>query len=104
MEELIWKEHRIAHLGSWKVFKSLRKKGLRIPLKIVKKVLRKCEVCARFQEERPRDEWHPALQSLDPGGVVYADFIGPLPPGKGRVEYVQCIVDSATRMGHATKH
>ena len=44
------------------------------------------------------------LYSEDPGGVVYADVIGPIKKGKGGVRYIQCIVDSATRRAQATKH
>ena len=88
MVEIIWKEHRVAHLGAWKVFKSLRRRDIKIPLKLIQRTLRNCKTCVQFREDRPRDEWHPLLQSLEPGGVVYVDVIGPLPPGRGGVEYI----------------
>ena len=104
MRDLIWEEHRIAHLGSWKVYKALRRKGHKVSLRQVRKELQTCEVCAQFLEDRPRDEWHSLLYSTEPGGVVYVDVIGPLPTGRGGVKYIQCIVDSATRLSNATKH
>ena len=104
MRDLIWKEHKVAHLGSWKVYKALRRQGHKVTLRQVQKELKTCEICAQFMEDRPRDEWHSLLYSTEPGGVVYVDVIGPLPPGRGGVKYIQCVVDSATRLSNATKH
>ena len=98
MEEIVWEEHLVAHWGAWKVYKALRRKGYRIPMRIVKKITDMCEVCAKFRGEVPRDGHQPAMHSLQPGGVVYADVIGPLPPVRGGAKYIHCIVDSATRI------
>ncbi len=102
--DLVWKEHEVAHLGAWKVFKALGRKGYKIPYSFVRMTLKGCEICAKFREEKMRDQWHSLLYSDEPGGVVYVDFTGPLLPGCGGVKYIQCIVDSATRVAHATKH
>ena len=103
MEQLVWDEHLIAHWGAWKVYKAMRRKGLKVTMKMVRKVTDMCEVCAKFRGELPRDVWHSVLYSEKPGEVVYADVIGPLSPGRGGVKYIHCIVDSATRLAKATK-
>ena len=103
MEQQVWDEHLIAHWGSWKVYKALRRKGLRVPMRIVRKITDMCEVCAKFKGEVPRDVWHPLLYSEAPGEVVYADVIGPLPTVRGGSKYIHCIVDSATRLAAVSK-
>ena len=62
-----------------------------------------CEICAKFRQELPRSKWKPVLYSGNPGEVVYADVIGPLPTGRGGFKYIHCIIDSATRMSKATR-
>ena len=103
LEQKVWGEHLVAHWGPWKVFHALRKKKDPVPMRIVKKVCDMCEICAKFRQELPRSKWRPVLYSENPGEVVYADVIGPLPTGRGGFKYIHCIVDSATRMSRATK-
>ena len=103
LEQKVWSEHLVAHWGPWKVFHTLRKKKDPVPMRIVKKVCDMCEICAKFRQELPRSKWKPVLYSENPGEVVYADVIGPLPTGRGGFKYIHCIVDSATRMSRATK-
>ena len=103
MRNLVWREHLKAHLGAWKVYKALRRQGYRIPMKFVRRELAVCEICAHFKEERPRSEWHPLLYSRIPGEIIYADVCGPLPPGIGGIQYIHCVIDSATSMADATK-
>ena len=62
-----------------------------------------CELCAKFRQELPRSKWKPVLYSENPGEVVHADVIGPLPTGRGGFKYIHCIIDSATRMSKATR-
>ena len=104
MRDLVRQEHLRGHLGAWKVYKALRRQGYQIPMTFVRKELIRCETCARFREEYPRDKWHAIQYSDKPGAVVYVDFIGPLPPAPGGIRYIQCIVDSATNLASATSH
>ena len=102
-EQIVWEEHLVAHWGAWKVYKALRRKGYRISMRIVKKVIDMCEVCAKFRGEYPREGHQPVMHSLKPGEIVYADVIGPLPPVRGGAKYIHCIVDSATRIAKVDK-
>ena len=103
MRNWVWHEHLKGHLGAWKVYKTLRRQGRRVPMTFVRKELSCCEACARYKGEYPRDKWHSIQYSDEPGEVVYADFIGPIPPATG-CRYIHCIVDSATNMANATAH
>ena len=103
MEKAVWDEHLKAHWGAWKTYQALRRQGLKVKMKTVKKIVGMCEICAKFRGEFPRSAWHPLLYSEVPGEVVYADVIGPLMPGRGGVKYIHCIVDSASRLSSVTK-
>ena len=102
-ENAIWEEHLKAHWGPWKIFHALKGKGMKIPFYLVNKTVDQCEVCAHFKDARPRSKLRPLMYSINAGEIVYADVIGPLPPGRGGVQHIQCIVDSATRLAATTK-
>ena len=70
---------------------------------MVRSVCATCEVRAKFRVKMPCQPWGQTPSSRVLGHTVYGDIIGPLTKGRGGVAYVQCFVDSATRMGGAYK-
>ena len=98
LKQLVWQEHLKAHWGPKKVYWALQKNGTPVKMEIVKEVCSECEICAKFRPERPRSKWHSVLYSEEPGEVIYADVIGPLPTGRGGFKYIHCIVESLTKM------
>ena len=103
MEQEVWNEHLKAHWGTYKVFHALRRRGVIIPWRVVRMVCAQCEICAKFRVKLPRKHWGQPPYSVVPGHTIYADVIGPVTPGRGGVEYIQTIIDSATRMIGAMK-
>ena len=101
--DLIWREHLPAHWGADKIFWSLKRKGLSVPLNQIRKIIMGCKVYARFRRVWPRGPLGQPPFSLEPGHTVYMDFIGPVTAGRGGVRYIFSIVDSCTRMGGAWK-
>lgn len=71
------------HIG--KLYKALRREGLKIPMRIVRKVTEIREVCTKFRGELSRDVHHFFLYSETPNEMVYTDVIGPLPPVSGEL-------------------
>lgn len=84
-----------------KVYHALRRKGHKIPFRLVKRIVQECEICARFRPAVPRRPWGQPPFSKIPGHTVFADVIGPLPVGRGGIRYLHCIIDSATRVADA---
>ena len=104
MKRKIWEEHKVAHLGPWKVWKALKRQDYHVPLKLVRSELKFCQICAKYRDEYPRGKWRSLLYSENPGEIVYADVIGPLPTGRRNNRFIQSVIDSATRLGNATAH
>ena len=101
--QLVWDEHLKAHWGAYKVYHALRRQGIPASWKLVKEICATCEICAKFRQQMKRREWSQPPYSTVPGHTLYLDVVGPLIPGRGGVQYFQCIVDSATRMSAASK-
>lgn len=91
------------HWGTYKTYMNLKRKGINIPYVIVKEVCKECEICTKFRPEVARSKWHQVLYSENPGKVIYADVIGPLPTRRGGFKYLHCIIDSATKMAKVEK-
>ena len=91
------------HWGAFKVYHALRRQGIPASWKLVKEICATCEVCAKFRQQMKRREWSQLPYSTVPGHTLYLDVVGPLIPRRGGVRYIQCIVDSATRMSAASK-
>lgn len=72
-------------------------------MRIVKKICNMCKIYAKFRQEFPRSEWQSLLYFEKPGEIVYEDVIGLLPPRRGGVKYIHCIIDSATRVAKDSK-
>ena len=103
MAQLVWDEHLKAHWGAFKVYHALRQQGIPTSWKLVKEICATCEICAKFRQPMKRREWSQPPFSVIPGHTLFLDVVGPLIPGRGGVQYIQCIVDSATRMSAAIK-
>ena len=53
----IWNEHRRAHWGARKTFLALQSQGSKASLRMVKEVCERCEVCAKFRQDRAHAEY-----------------------------------------------
>ena len=62
-----------------------------------------CEVCAKFRQKRAHIRYGQPPFSLEAGHTLFGDVVGPLPKGKGGVQYIHCLIYSATRVGDAMK-
>ena len=82
---------------------ALQRKRFSIPYRLVDKICKTCEICAKFRPEVARSKWRPVLYSDNPGEILYLDVIGPLSTGRGGFKYIHCIVDSTTRLSQADK-
>lgn len=48
LEQKVWEKSLEAHCGIWNIFRSMRSKGFPVSLRIVRKVVSMCEICAKF--------------------------------------------------------
>ena len=92
-----------AHWGAHKTYLALRNQGSKASWRMVKKVCEMCEVCAKFRQDQAHAKYGQPLFSLEPGHTIFADVVGPLVRGRGGIQHIHCLVDSATRMGDAMK-
>ena len=99
----ILKEYMKGHWGARKTFWALRRKGISAPWEMVQKVCKLCEICAQFRHRRAKAPFGQPFFSSEPGHTIFDDVVGPLPMGKGGMRYIQCMVNSATRLGDAMK-
>ena len=99
----IWNEHMKAHWGAFKTYRALRSKGSKASWRMVREVCEMCEVCTKFHHDRVHAKYGQPPFSLEPGHTIFADVVGPLVRGRGGIQHIHCLVDSATRMGDAMK-
>ena len=97
LRQLAWEEHCTEHWGPYKVRHALHRKGLAVPWDIIKQMCSQCEICAAFKPLAIRRSFRQPSFSLVPGRTLFIDIVGPLPE-EGGLEYIHCIVDSASRM------
>ena len=99
----IWSEHLKSHWGAFKTYKALRRQGVQVTWSMVKDICNMCEICMKFKEPVRHLDWGQPPFSLVPGHTLFADVLGPLVPGRGGVRYVQCVIDSVSRLSMAFK-
>ena len=97
LRQLAWEEHCEGHWGPYKVRYAQRQKGHFVPFSIVKQMCSQCELCAIFRPLAVRREFGQPPVSLKPGHTLFVDIVGPFPEARG-YEFIQCIVDSASRV------
>ena len=99
LERETWDEHLLAHWGAFKTYKALRRRGILVTWEIVRDICATCEICAKYRDPMMHLDFGQPSFLLEPGHTVFTDVLGPVVPGRGGVQYIQCIVDSATRVG-----
>ena len=50
MKRKVWEEHKIVHLGPWKVWKALKRQDYHVPLKFVRSELKFCQIYAKYRD------------------------------------------------------
>jgi len=100
-EEMIRKTHEEGHWGIEGTRFRLEERGLGAEGAKIREVVRGCEVCARFRSLRPSGWLGEPPHSVQPGEVIFFDVIGPVRPGRGGVQYICNLVDSASRVSQS---
>ena len=94
LARLVWDEHLKAHWGAFRIYHALRRQGIPASWKFVKVICATCEICAKFRRQMKRREWSQPPYSTIPEHTLYLDVVGPLIPGRGGVQYIQCCLRS----------
>jgi len=100
-ERQIQETHGEGHWGVEGTHFRLEERGIWAEREKVRAVVRDCEVCARFRSPRPSGLLGEPPHSVRPGEVIYFDVVGPVRPGRGGVQYICNLVDSASRVGQS---
>jgi len=93
--------HGEGHWGIEGTCFRLEERGLEATRDKVREVVRSCEVCARFRSLPPSSWLGEPPHSVRPGKVVFFDVIGPVRPGRGGVQYICNLIDSASRVSQS---
>jgi len=102
MADQVKQIHEEGHWGAEGTRFRVEERGWRVPWRLVREVVRNCEVCARFRPPEPSDPLGEPPHSLIPGEVLFFDVVGPVLPGRGGVQYIYNLIDSASRWGQST--
>jgi len=93
--------HGEGHWGVEGTCFRLEERGLGARRDSVRAVIQSCEVCARFRSLPPRSWLGEPPHSVRPGEVIFFDVIGPVSPGRGGVQFICNLVDSASRISQS---